>query len=170
MIRREFSRVKRQQADDLTDPYKTALEYKELSVCRKCRSIYHDKRWTIDEELYGSLLKHPEKINYTLCPACRKIETGYVEGIVELAGDFLIEHKEDILNLINNTEKKANYIDPLGKVVKINMDEQNKKIIVTTTNENLAQRIGKNLEKAYKGSVEYSFSKEDRMVRVYWVR
>ncbi len=170
MIKREFSRVKRQQADDLTDPYKTALEYKELSVCRRCRSIYHDKRWSIDEKLYKSLLKDAGKVNYTLCPACQKIQTGYVEGVVELEGDFLFKHKEDILNLINNTEKRANYIDPLEKIIKIDIDDQNEKIILTTTSENLAQRIGKNLEKAYKGSVEYSFSKEDRMARVYWVR
>ena len=62
------------------DPYLDAVEYKDPSICRKCRSIYHDKRWVENEELYKNLMKNPDKITFTLCPACQKIETKYMEG------------------------------------------------------------------------------------------
>ncbi len=91
-------------------------------------------------------------------------------GEVELKGDFLFNHKDEIMSLIKNTEEKANYINPLEKIEKINIDEENKTIEIITADDKLAQRIGKNIEKAYKGSIKYSFSKEDRMTRVYWKR
>jgi hypothetical protein len=164
------AKVKKQQADDLMDSYLNAIEYKDMSVCSKCRSIYHDKRWAEDKELYNLLMKDPEKVIFTVCPACRKIETKYMEGVVELKGDFLFEHKDEIISLIKNTVEKADYIDPLEKIENINIDEKNKTIEIITTDDKLAQRIGKNIEKAYKGNVEYHFSKEDRLTRVYWKR
>ncbi|MCL4321732.1 MAG: hypothetical protein M1273_03810 [Deltaproteobacteria bacterium] len=60
------AKVKKQQADDLRDPYLSAIEYKDMSVCSKCRSIYHDKRWVEDKELYDSLMKDPKKVVFTL--------------------------------------------------------------------------------------------------------
>lgn len=164
------AKVKKQQADDLKDPYLNAIEYKDMSVCSKCRSIYHNKRWVEDKELYSLLMKDLEKVVFTVCPACRKIETKYMEGVVELKGNFLFEHKDEIITLIRNTIEKADYIDPLEKIENINIDEKHKTIEIITTDDKLAQRIGKNIEKAYKGSVKYSFSKEDRMTRVYWTR
>ena len=78
------AKVKKQQADDLMDPYLNAIEYKDKSVCSKCRSIYHDKRWAEDKELYNLLMKDPEKVIFTVCPACRKIETKYIFGSREI--------------------------------------------------------------------------------------
>ncbi len=164
------AKVKKQQADDLRDPYLSAIEYKDMSVCSKCRSIYHDKRWVEDKELYDSLMKDPKKVVFTVCPACKKIETEYMEGVVQLKGDFLFEHKDEIISLIKNTVERADYINPLEKIENINIDEKNKTIEIITTDDKLAQRIGRNIEKAYKGKVEYSFSKEDRLTRVYWKR
>ncbi len=132
------AKVKKQQADDLKDPYLNAAEYKDMSVCGKCRSIYHDKRWVEDGKLYNLLIKNPEKVVFTVCPACRKIETRYMEGIVELKGDFLFEHKDEIISLIKNTVEKADYIDPLEKIENINIDDKNKTIQIITTDDKLA--------------------------------
>ncbi len=164
------AKVKKQQQEDLKDPYLSAIEFKDPSICSKCRSVYHNKRWVKDEELYKNLMKNPDKVVFTVCPACQKIETGYMEGDVELKGDFLFKHKDEIVNLIKNTAEKANYINPLERIEKINIDEENKTIEIITADDKLAQRIGKNIERAYKGTIEYSFSKEDKMTRVYWKR
>ncbi len=169
-MRRYNARTKKVQPDDLKDPYMSAIEYKDMDVCRVCRNIYHNKRWVKDNDLFERLMKKPEKVSYTVCPSCRKIETHYFEGIVELKGDFLFEHKDEILNLIKNTEKRADYINPLYRIGDIEIDEKDKTIRLATTSADLAQRIGKNIEKAYEGVLGLSFSDDNKLVRVHWER
>ncbi len=43
-------------------------------------------------------------------------------------------------------------------------------ITVTTTDEKLAQRIGREVRKAFRGSLEYRWSEDDKVVRVSWAR
>ena len=43
-------------------------------------------------------------------------------------------------------------------------------IEITTTNEKLAQRMGKALHKAYSGTIEYKLSEDAKIARVYWRR
>ncbi len=162
--------IKKHEATDESDAYKNALVYKDMSICNKCHNIYHNKRWVHDNELYNSILKKKEEINYTICPACLKIETKFYNGVVELSGNFLFEHKSDILNLIRNTVERADYIDPLEKIENIEEDDKKKIITIYTTSEDLAQRIGRNVEKAYNGDIDYSFSERDLLLRVYWKR
>lgn len=162
--------IKKHEVDDQSDAYKNALAYKDMSICKKCHNIYHNKRWVNDKELYGSILKKKEDANYTICPACLKIETKFYNGVVELSGNFLFEHKADILNLVKNTVERADYVDPLEKIENIEEDAEKKVIIIYTTSEDLAQRIGRNVEKAYKGDIDYSFSERDLLLRVYWKR
>lgn len=162
--------IKKHETGGGSDPYKNALAYKDMSVCKKCHSIYHNKRWVTDNELYNSILKKKEGINYTICPACLKIETKYYNGVVELSGSFLSEHKSDILNLVKNTVERADYIDPLEKIENIEEDDEKNIVRIYTTSEDLAQRIGRNIERAYKGDIEYSFSERDLLLRVYWKR
>jgi hypothetical protein len=44
------------------------------------------------------------------------------------------------------------------------------RLIVTTTTEHLAQRLGHALQKAYRGHVRFDFSHENKFARVYWHR
>jgi hypothetical protein len=162
--------IKKHEATDESDAYKNALVYKDMSICKKCHNIYHNKRWVHDNELYNSILKKKEEINYTICPACLKIETKFYNGVVELSGNFLFEHKSDILNLVRNTVERADYIDPLEKIENIEEDDKKKIVTIYTTSEDLAQRIGRNVEKAYNGDIDYSFSERDLLLRVYWKR
>ena len=167
---RKRENIKKTQPDDLKDPYLTATDYKDMSVCRVCHDIYHNKRWIHDEALYDRLVRNPAGVNFTVCPSCKKIENHYYEGVVELSGDFLFEHKDEILHLIRNTENRADYINPQEKIENLEIDDANKLIRLTTTSEDLAQRIGKNIESAYDGNLQLSFSEDDRLVRVYWSR
>ena len=49
------------------------------------------------------------------------------------------------------------------------MDEKGR-LVITTTTEHLAQRLGHALEKAFGGEVRYDFSHENKLARVYWQR
>jgi len=43
-------------------------------------------------------------------------------------------------------------------------------LVLSTTTEHLAQRLGPALEKAYDGQLEYDFSHENKLARVTWQR
>ena len=84
------------------DPY-LPEEGQEASLCTSCQALYQNKRWFFNEELSGKLAG-THKVKEVLCPACRKIEDHYVEGYLTLSGDFLVEHKAELVTLI---EKEA---------------------------------------------------------------
>jgi hypothetical protein len=43
-------------------------------------------------------------------------------------------------------------------------------LLIATSTEHLAQRLGRALEKAYHGKVHYGFSHENKMAHVWWHR
>jgi hypothetical protein len=85
-----------------------------------------------------------------------------------MTGSFITEHKEDIMNLIRNEGDRAKAINPLERIMGIQGTDGNYDIL--TTNEKLAQRIGRALHKAYDGSVAYKWSEDNKLVRVSWQR
>lgn len=149
------------------DPYLLRSAYKEPTVCPTCKLIYHNKRWFWDDKLIKELEK--QGADYQKCPACRKIEDRYPMGILHISGEFAGAHKEDILRLLKNEEKRAMEKNPLERVIST---KENKKGIISieTTTESLALRMGRVLTRAYAGEVEYKFSDTQKLVRVEWRR
>ncbi|HCU25775.1 MAG TPA: ATPase, partial [Deltaproteobacteria bacterium] len=103
-----------------------------------------------------------------LCPACQKIEDHFASGLVQLSGAFLRGHREEILNLVKNEETRAKGMNPLERIIEIANNREG--ILVTTTHEKLAQRIGKSLYRAFQGKVDYRWSRGEKMARVSWCR
>ncbi|HLA50679.1 MAG TPA: hypothetical protein VJZ92_00290, partial [Thermodesulfobacteriota bacterium] len=97
-------KVAKKGIDTYKDPYLPKQGPHDMAVCKKCHAIYHNKRWSINEALYQKRQEH-KKTLLILCPACQKIRDRYAEGFVILKGDYLKEHKKDILNLIKNEEE-----------------------------------------------------------------
>ncbi len=163
-------RVARQKAiDNETDPYlmKKGMGPAGISVCEKCGAVYHEKRWIHSTEVPGNILAEKEKTT-VLCPACRKIRDKFAEGYVIIQGDFLKGHRDEIINLVKNKEEHAMHFNPLDRIIEIK--EREGEMEVTTTTENLAQRIGQILEKSYDGQVEYKWSDDVKLARVVWKR
>jgi NMD protein affecting ribosome stability and mRNA decay len=125
------------------------------------------KRWHLDEAAYAKLLR-ARAARQVLCPACQKIRDGYPSGQVTLAGAFLVEHRDEILRLIANEEKRAREKNPLERIM--SLKEENERLVLTTTDEKLAQRIGRELRKACGGTVTYGWSHNNKFVRVHWER
>jgi len=124
-------------------------------------------RWCSKEELpsNGTKAKEPAMV---ICPACRKSQDRVPGGVVTLSGGFVWEHEEEIMNLIKNEAGKGQAVNALERV--ISLDSSSGKMEITTTNEKLAQRIGKALHKAYDGHVEYKWSEDTKLARVNWRR
>ncbi len=153
-----------------TDPYfskKKGLAQAGISVCKKCGAAYHEKRWIHSTEIPDKILARKDK-TMVLCPACKKIRDKFAEGYVLIHGKFSKEHKDEIINLIHNKEEHAMHFNPLDRIIEIK--EKEREIEVTTTTENLAQRIGQILEKSYDGEVEYKWSDDVKLARVVWTR
>jgi NMD protein affecting ribosome stability and mRNA decay len=151
------------------DPYLTKEAPPDRSVCRQCRAVYHNKHWVLDEAIYREILKgNGASTDWTVCPACQKIKDHFPMGVIHLQGGYLQQHKEEILNLIRNEEERARGFNPLERISAIH--DFGERVEVETTNEKLAQRIGKRLHRAHHGTVHYKWSGDNKFIRVEWER
>ncbi len=153
----------RQNLPESTDPYQLRFNPGEIAACTECHALYQRRHWFFDEDAYTRNTMQPET-RMVLCPACQKIRDRYAEGRVTLyPSPFLHTHKEDILRAIRNEETRAKGNNPLGRIVEITEPEG--ALVVTTTNEKLAQRIGRMLKSTYQGQTTYQWS-ESRFLSV----
>ena len=138
----------------------------ETSVCRECGSVYFSGRWYLPEQVADkSILK--AGVIETLCPACQKMRDHVPHGVLRITGHFVRDHNYEIMNLIRNQTRKGSSINPLERIM--TMETIQDGIEITTTNEKLAQRIGKALHRAYSGDVAYKWS-DPKIARVNWHR
>ena len=158
---------KRKSIDSSTDPYLLTAGINGAAVCKKCHATFHNKRWTMDEELYKKKAARKDT-NKIICPACRKVKDNFPGGIVRIKGEFFVHHRNEILNLIKNEEQRAKGFNPLERIMRI--DDVGSGLEITTTNEKLAQRIGKSLQKAFQGRVLYKWSDDTKLLRTEWER
>jgi NMD protein affecting ribosome stability and mRNA decay len=143
-------------ARDATDPYQPRLGRGEVAACTECHAVYQRRHWFFDRDTYVRETMQPTT-RMVICPACQKIRDRYAEGHVTLlASPFLAAHEEEILHLIHNEEEQAKGINPLERIVEITESEEG--IVVTTTTEKLAQRIGRTLKSTYQGHTTYQWS------------
>jgi NMD protein affecting ribosome stability and mRNA decay len=150
------------------DPYLPAGGRHEMAICPTCKAIYQNKRWFYDEELYRENLQK-ETTNRVTCPGCQKVQDHYYEGVLTLEGEFLAQHKDEIVTLLNREAEKVSQKNPLDRVIQT-VPEGDDRLIVETTTEKLAQRLGKAVYRAYKGNLDFRWSHMNKFVRVYWSR
>lgn len=160
-------RVQERNGQDQHDPYWNKARPKDHSYCKKCQAIFHNKHWFFDEKKLEELKADGNRHEVT-CPACQKIQDHFASGMVRLSGSFLLNHREEILNLVKNAEQRAMGMNPLERIIDIS--NLGREIEVTTTHEKLAQRIGKSLHRAFSGEVDYRFARGEKMARVNWNR
>jgi hypothetical protein len=129
--------------------------------CPGCGAFFNAGRWSWQREA-GST---PEEVT---CPACKRIADNTPAGNVNLSGAFLEAHREEILNLIRNTEELERQEHALERLMGI--DEDGGRIMVSTTGTHLANRIGHALQAAYDGSVKYTYTENETHLDVNWER
>jgi hypothetical protein len=140
---------------------------RKTALCKVCRAVYHHKQWYLEDEMPRSKARKTE-MSLVVCPACRKIQDRFPGGIIMLHGEFLKSHKDLILHLVRNEEARAKRVNPLERIISIK--DRRETVEIQTTNERLAQRIGREIQRAYKGDAEYRWSRNDKFVRVEWHR
>jgi NMD protein affecting ribosome stability and mRNA decay len=157
----------KKKVDTQTDSYLPKGAPGKMVVCPGCHALSSGKRWRLDEAAYMKQVRQGTA-RRVFCPACEKIRDGYPSGQVTLNGPFLAEHWEEILQIIKNEEERARETNPLQRIM--SLSEKNGRLDLTTTDEKLAQRIGRELRKACGGKVAYKWSHNDKFLRVHWER
>lgn len=137
-----------------------------MDLCPKCHAVFNGEKWDYDLEAYNASKRKGAK--QSLCPGCERIEKRRVDGIVYLQGHFLKEHRQEAMNLIKNVAEKKKRKNIAARIFKIS--ENSEGINVETTDRSLAERIGKEFEKAFAGSLRISWPKKENFVRVNWER
>ncbi len=152
----------------ITDSYLPRGASRSVSICEGCRAVYMNKRWYAGADAYDTAVQNPAA-GMMVCPACLKIRDNFPGGIVTLKGDYVLPHKSDLMKLVKNEEVRARGLNPLERVMSIK-ESGDGSLVISTTNEKLAQRIGRAIKKAFHGVVSYRWSHENKLVRVDWVR
>ena len=146
--------------DNRVDTYRRSKKLKNPVICTNCGAFYSDGRWSWDVPFKF----HISKI---LCPACQRIKDHYPAGYIEVEGEFLKNHKDELLNLIHNQEAQEMEEHPLELIIEIK--EEQGKLVISTTGMHLPGRIGNALKNSYEGKLDISYEAES-IARAHWMR
>ena len=144
--------------DESHDPTKSKRKPVEPTVCTGCGATVHRGRWAWGKAAVDSL--------GSLCAACERIRVGYPSGFVTIRGRFAREHRDEIERITKNVEAREMLEHPINRILSVIEEED--ALVVQTTEAHLAQAIGKALQRAFNGELEFSF--EEDVVRIDWHR
>ena len=96
--------------ESVHDPYLARSKPKEPTVCRECGLVFTKGRWQ-------STVETPAGAAAAVCPACQRIRDKVPAGLLTLSGRFLDAHRDEILQLVNNTVELQRQQHPLKRVM-----------------------------------------------------
>lgn len=140
------------------DAYKAKGKLPEPSVCPLCDAVFHEGRWQWRQA--------PAAAHRETCPACHRIHDHYPAGFVTLQGEFFNAHRDEIMHLVHNQEKRERAEHPLQRIMAV--EEKDGTALVTTTDIHLARGIGEALHHAYQGELNFHYNPEENLLRVSW--
>lgn len=133
---------------------------KKLVVCTRCHEVRVGKKWQLASSVSAKKRgAHKEGVHLVMCPACTMTVKKAHEGEI-LIENAPREHEVELINLITSFGARAREIDPQDRIIAI---EHTKKgaLRVTTTENQLAQKIAKKIKSAFKKvSLDIKYSKE----------
>ena len=140
------------------DAYKSKGKLPEPTVCPQCDAVFHAGRWQ-----WSAV---PEGAHQETCPACHRIRDHYPAGFLTLQGEFFLAHRDEIMHLAHNYEKRECDDHPLKRIIAV--EEKEGKTLVTTTDIHLARGIGEAVHRAYQGELKFHYNPEQNLLRVSW--
>ena len=138
--------------------YKAKGKLPEPTVCPQCGAVFHEGRW--------QWRSAPVDAHRQTCPACHRLHDHYPAGFVTLQGEFFRTHRDEIMQLVHNQEKRVRVEHPLKRIMAV--EEKDGAALITTTDIHLARGIGEALHHAYQGELQYHYNPEENLLRVSW--
>ncbi len=140
------------------DAYKSKGKLPEPTVCPQCGAVFHEGRW--------QWLQIPAEAHRETCPACHRIHDRFPAGFLTLRGEFFVAHRDEIMRLARNHEKRERAEHPLKRIMDV--EEKEDETVVTTTDIHLARGIGEAFHPAYQGELVCHYNPEQNLLRVGW--
>ena len=138
-------------------------------VCPVCDAFFENKHWYPAGEKVGEKTDIKfENASKSLCPGCFAVEHQIAEGEVRLESPELVQHGDEVLNLIANVEAQCQRDNPKSRIFTIK--REGSLIEFKTTTKWLATRIGKQIQKAFNGSLAIKRAPYEKYVRVHWAK
>lgn len=171
--RKQASQISGKMQPRVPDWWKQEVKGKKpIAICKRCQAVYFDEHWHTSPKLYEQY-KGRAGVREELCAECTWIKAGF-SGIVNYEGEVLLKNlqdvdmKTDIIRQIRSIGRRAVKRDPEDQIIKI--EDKGSMVRVTTTENQLAVSIGKQVAQAHKGGkLEIKWSHEDHPVRVVWM-
>jgi NMD protein affecting ribosome stability and mRNA decay len=142
------------------DAYVSTRKPSGPTVCPTCKAVFMEGRWTWQ--------RPPSDAAEMSCPACQRIRDEFPAGYVTIRGEFLKEHRDEIIALITSKEDREKATHPLQRIMAI--EDVREGLQVTTTDSLLARGIGEALHDAYKGDLKLRYSRDENLLRAVWKR
>lgn len=134
-------------------------------ICKYCNAVYEKNHWDHFENLKPEFI---DKLKQTVCPACHEERNHVSDGVLILTGTFIKPNAAELQHQIINMAKNAEVKDILNRVERIELNSKNQLIIYTTKNQ-LAHKIGKALASAHKGgNLVLKWGKGEKALEVIW--
>lgn len=141
----------------------------EPAYCPGCGAVYLGRRWSHVPTSRVLARRAGTPVAVRICPACRRRRTGVPHGFLHIDGDFFAQHRPDLERLLRNEADRAREHNPLDQAIDWE-DLNGDGLLVTTSTEHLAQRLGRALQKAFDGELHYGFSHENKLAHIWWHR
>jgi hypothetical protein len=160
--------AKKQQPKAATFSARPTLPPKGMLRCTSCGAVYYDKHWH-SPSLVAADVPKSEMVE-AMCDACHGASSASANA--GWAGEVTLEgvppaNREDVLSQVRAIAKRALVRDPEERIIRIL--EKAGRIIVTTTENQLAVAIGTEVHAAHKGgTLSITWSDDDKPVRVTW--
>jgi NMD protein affecting ribosome stability and mRNA decay len=159
-VSRDNPQAERRSQARVEDPYRATTRPPEPAVCPVCEAVFNSGRWR--------WAKVPDDAHEQECPACQRIQDRFPAGYVVIKGEFLAEHRDEIIALITSKEEREKSTHPLQRIMAI--EDVREGLQVTTTDSLLARGIGEALHDAYKGDLKLRYSRDENLLRATWRR
>jgi NMD protein affecting ribosome stability and mRNA decay len=107
------------------------------------------------------------RARWTICPACKQVESQEYFGRVLLRGAYLEANEDAIRQRIENVTEQGRKMQPQRRLVSIDRDAEGLEVL--TTSQKLAHRIVAELKKTFRGRASY-FWADDGSLYATWQR
>ncbi len=160
MAKWRSGRVDRMRVKENKDPYRLTEKLPGGATCQGCGSTVQEGRWTWSVPAKGAVS--------ATCPACRRLQDDYPAGYLILEGEFFVENRVEIMNLVRNVAKAEKNEHPMERVMTIRKD--GKTTLITTTGVHIARRLGDSLKRSYQGDLQINYKSGEKRIQVNWFR
>ncbi|HJV86386.1 MAG TPA: BCAM0308 family protein [Noviherbaspirillum sp.] len=130
------------------------------AVCEACGAVHREGHW--------QWAIAPAGAQAVLCPACRRMEGKQAAGHITIDGGFACEHRDEIIHLIRHIEMHEKAEHPMQRIISCCIDDG--RLLIDTTEAQLACAIGEALERTYQGELWLRHVKPGELVRLHWQR